>query len=228
MKMEIESDETADGANVPQDKNKNELTDVLKARAGEGEIKCCIVGDGGVGKTSMLLSYTTGKMLTNYEPTCFESYVIEVKQGETTKKMFVMDTAGQETYDRLRTLSYYDTDVFIVCFSVDDQDSFDNVRTRWIPEIKEFRPNTPFIMVGTQTDLRHSVVDITDACVSSARGKKAAKKLGAKKYIECSSVDGQGTDYVFEVALKTAQSPVGQKKIWKSIKRAFRKKDAAV
>ena len=42
----------------------------------------------------------------------------------------LFDTAGQEDYDRLRPLSYPQTDVFLVCFSVDNRDSFDNVETK--------------------------------------------------------------------------------------------------
>lgn len=39
------------------------------------EVKCVLVGDGGVGKTSLVLSYTTGKIKTSYEPTCFDDYL---------------------------------------------------------------------------------------------------------------------------------------------------------
>lgn len=64
------------------------------------------------------------------------------------------DTAGQEDYDRLRPLSYPQTDVFLICFSIISPASFENVRTKWHPEVKHHCPNTPFLLVGTKLDLR--------------------------------------------------------------------------
>lgn len=125
----------------------------------EREIKCVIVGDGGVGKTSLLMSYTTGGIMMDYIPTCFDCYTVDMKVKDQNYTMSMIDTAGQETYDRLRTLAYYDTDVFVVCFSVADHDSFVNVKSKWIPEIRQYRPNTPFIIVGTQNDLRKMEAD---------------------------------------------------------------------
>ncbi|XP_033734145.1 cell division control protein 42 homolog [Pecten maximus] len=197
--------------------------------AAEGEVKCVVVGDGGVGKTSMVLSYSTGKILTEYQPTCFDSYTVPVPKDESDVSVMVMDTAGQDTYDRLRTLAYFDTDIFLVCFAVDDKDSLDNVRTKWVPEIREYRPNTPFILVGTQTDLRGSIVDITDSCVSTQQGRKMAKRLGAIKYMECSSLDGVGLEEIFRMAIRVTTDPVLKKnRKWNSFKRLFRRKSTIV
>merc|ERR550525_269472 len=65
------------------------------------------------------------------------------------------DTAGQEDYDRLRPLSYPQTDVFLVCFSVISDPSFNNVKQKWIPEITHHAPGVPIILVGTKSDLRN-------------------------------------------------------------------------
>ncbi|KAL8603613.1 hypothetical protein ACOMHN_005555 [Nucella lapillus] len=121
---------------------------------GHSEYKCVIVGDGGVGKTSMLIRYVNDDFLTEYMPTCFDSYSVPVDMGDRHCSLVLIDTAGQETYDRLRTLSYYNTDVFVVCFSVANPDSYLNVRSRWVPELHAYRPGTPFLLVGTQADLR--------------------------------------------------------------------------
>merc|ERR1719197_1322272 len=64
------------------------------------------------------------------------------------------DTAGQEDYDRLRPLSYPQTDVFLICFSVISPTSFENVAVKWHPEISHHAPEVPFILVGTKMDLR--------------------------------------------------------------------------
>ena len=75
------------------------------------------------------------------------------------------DTAGQEDYDRLRPLSYPDTDVILMCFSIDSpgildlrfqlfdislSDSLENIPEKWTPEVKHFCPNVPIILVGNK------------------------------------------------------------------------------
>ena len=60
------------------------------------------------------------------------------------------DTAGQEDYDRLRPLSYPDTDVILMCFSIDSPDSLENIPEKWTPEVKHFCPNVPIILVGNK------------------------------------------------------------------------------
>ena len=72
----------------------------------------------------------------------------------------LFDTAGQEDYDRLWPLSYPQRNVFPVCFSMVSLSSFENVKERWVPEITHHCPKTPFLLVGTQIDLRDDLCTI--------------------------------------------------------------------
>jgi len=125
----------------------------------------------------------------------------------------LFDTAGQEDYDRLRPLSYPQTDVFLVCFGVASPDSFDNVREKWVPEINHHCPKTPFLLVGTQMDLRDDLKRIQTLAkskkkpVSFEMGERLAKELKAVKYVECSALTQQGLKDVFDEAIITALSP---------------------
>ena len=64
--------------------------------------------------------------------------------------------AGQEDYDRLRPLSYPQTDVFMICFAVNSPDSLQNIREKWSPEVTHYCPKTPVLLVGMKSDLRAS------------------------------------------------------------------------
>jgi cell division control protein 42 len=84
----------------------------------------------------------------------FDNYSVTVNISETPYNLGLFDTAGQEDYDRLRLIAYPNTDVFLVCFSTVLPSSLDNVREKWVPETSHHCPNIPFILVGTQSDLR--------------------------------------------------------------------------
>ena len=91
-------------------------------------IKCVVCGDGEVGKTGLLITFTTSSFPSHYLPTVFDSFSKDLEVDGTSVTLNLWDTAGQEEYARLRTLSYPGTDVFIICFSLVSPSSLDNVR----------------------------------------------------------------------------------------------------
>src|SRR3989337_125004 len=117
-------------------------------------IKCVIVGDGGVGKTSLLLSYIRKDFSTEYTPTIFDNYSVNLMIDDKIVQLGLWDTAGQEDYDKLRPLSYPQSDVFLICFSITSRNSFNNVVEKWVPEVNHHCPFTPILLVGTKVDLR--------------------------------------------------------------------------
>lgn len=119
-------------------------------------LKCVIVGDGAVGKTCLLITHAQGKFPSDYVPTVFDNYNSIITKDDMKVCLLLIDTAGQEDYDRLRPMSYPDTHVFIVCYSVDNINSFHNVSTKWVPEIHEHCPEVPFILVALKVDMRDS------------------------------------------------------------------------
>ena len=60
----------------------------------------------------------------------FDNYAVTVMIGGEPYTLGLFDTAGQEDYDRLRPLSYPQTDVFLVCFSVVSPSSYENVKEK--------------------------------------------------------------------------------------------------
>jgi len=179
----------------------------------DNSIKCVIVGDGGCGKTCLLISYTTNTFPREYVPTVFDNYAVNVMIGGEQYTLGLFDTAGQEDYDRLRPLSYPQTNVFLVCFSIAFPDSFENVKEKWVPEICHHAPNTPFLLVGTQMDLRDDKQKIQQLAkdkkkpVTVEMGERLAKEVKAVKYVECSALTQQGLKNVFDEAIIAALDP---------------------
>ncbi|GCB62296.1 hypothetical protein scyTo_0004227 [Scyliorhinus torazame] len=88
--------------------------------------KLVIVGDGACGKTCLLIVFSKDQFPEVYVPTVFENYVADIEVDGKQVELALWDTAGQEDYDRLRPLSYPDTDVILMCFSIDSPDSLGN------------------------------------------------------------------------------------------------------
>jgi len=125
---------------------------------------------------------------------------------------------GQEDYDRLRPLSYPQTDVFLVCFSIVSPASFENVKEKWFPEVHHHCPGVPCLIVGTQVDLRDDPSFIEKLAknkqkpIAFAQGEKLANELGAVKYVECSALRQKGLKDVFDEAILAALEPPKEKK----------------
>ena len=172
--------------------------------------KLVIVGDGACGKTCLLIVFSKDQFPEVYVPTVFENYVADIEVDNKQVELALWDTAGQEDYDRLRPLSYPDTDVILMCFAIDSPDSLENIPEKWIPEVKHFCPSIPVILVGNKKDLRNDIQTIQELGkrsqkpVTPEEGKTMKEKIKAVEYIECSAKTKEGVNEVFTNATRAA------------------------
>lgn len=132
-------------------------------------------------------------------------------------QLALWDTAGQEDYERLRPLAYSHAHVILIGFSIDTPDSLENVKHKWAEEARERCPGVPIILVGLKKDLRED----PEACeqmrkksmrfTTAKAGNDMREEIGAKKYLECSSLTGDGVDDVFEAATRAALTTFDKK-----------------
>ena len=169
------------------------------------KIKCVVVGDGAVGKTSMLMSFAQDSFPAEYVPTVFDNSQTTVDVDGQAIILSLWDTAGQEDYDRLRPLSYPGTDVFLMCYSVIDPKSFENVSKKWMPELKTNVQSVPTILVGTKLDLRSNEAFLEEEGVTpveTSEGQAKADQLGLHSFMESSALTQENLREVFQTAVR--------------------------
>ncbi|KAI1708215.1 ras family domain-containing protein [Ditylenchus destructor] len=166
-------------------------------------IKLVVVGNSYVGKTSMLFAYTEQKFLDNYQTTIFDNYAVTVNMEQRKYTVNLFDTAGQEDYAHLRVLSYPQTDVFLLCFSLVDPASLEACQSVWMPEIRKYTgERTPVVLVGTKEDLVES--SPIDNRVDVKTAQRAASEMGCDKFLTCSSLTLRRLKTVFDEAILMA------------------------
>ncbi|XBW38664.1 hypothetical protein QEN19_004252 [Hanseniaspora menglaensis] len=206
-----------------------EKSEKLKKTNGPIEKKIVMVGDGSCGKTSCLNVFTKGFFPEVYAPTIFESYVHDIFIDGKHITLSLWDTAGQEEFDRLRSLSYNDTHVIMLCFSVDSRDSLENIESKWKDEIDDFCQGVKLVLVALKCDLRNDedqprmvnpaairrqesmqtseFLNKKNSMITYDEGLSVAKRIGAVRYLECSAKYNKGVNEGFtevtRVALET-------------------------
>jgi len=183
--------------------------------------KIIIVGNTGVGKSSLLLKYTRDIFSTNYEPTIgvdFGSLVVHIPDSNnehTPVKLQIWDTAGQERF-RTITKSYYkNTCGVIIVFDLTNKESF-NAIPEWIDSVKQDAdPNAQIILIGNKADL-DSDYQITEDEIDNISMRYNIK------YFETSARELDNTSIAFNILgqdifnkVKESQNiPVGVKKMY--------------
>ncbi|XP_066853990.1 rho-related GTP-binding protein RhoD isoform X2 [Anser cygnoides] len=152
-----------------------------------------------------------------YVPTVFEKYTASFQVDGKPAKIHLWDTAGQEDYDRLRPLSYSDANVVLMCFDVTNRSSYDNILTKWYPEVNHFCKGVPVLLVGCKTDLRQDPEVLRELRqgrqepVTFQQGEAMARLVHAASYFECSARYQENVRDIFvatcATALRSARRP---------------------
>jgi len=193
-------------AHSPQDSPSLRSANGNPATSGN-KIKCVFIGDGAVGKTSLIISYTTNGYPSEYVPTAIDTYHAVVHVDGQPLTLELCDTPGQDDFDTLRPLVYPNTDVFLLCFSVVMPSTFQNVREKWIPEIRSQSKKVPIVLVGTQSDLRADAKTLVglrhskEHPIQESEARKLASSLGCETYVESSSLTQNNLKEVFDNAI---------------------------
>ncbi|KAJ8443592.1 hypothetical protein Cgig2_019574 [Carnegiea gigantea] len=147
-------------------------------------IKCVTVGDGAVGKTCLLISYTSNTFPTDYVPTVFDNFSANVVVNGATVNLGLWDTAGNGLLPLHGPwFSFEISHSFDVCMALDLRDD------------KQFFEDHPGAVP-----------------ISTAQGEELRKQIDAPAYIECSAKTQQNVKAVFDQAIKVVLQPPKQKK----------------
>lgn len=161
-------------------------------------VKVVAIGDGAVGKTSLLITATSNRFPKDYIPTVFDNYSVNLLYDGQPYSVGLWDTAGQEDYDRLRPLSYPQTDVFLLCYSIASRSSFTNL-DKWIHEVEHHMGKAKYsiVLIGTKSDLQK------DRQVQTLEGRHLAARKGYT-FFECSALEGgPAIDTIFPKIIST-------------------------
>lgn len=185
----------------------------------EKPVHCTLVGDAMIGKSTLVQAFMQQHVpQTPYVATVLDTYEGCLDVDGQKHNLSILDNAGQHDYENMRSCTYKDSEVLVLCYSVVDRESLESIKDFWVPEVKQCGRRKPIILVATQTDLRKSCKSET---VSFEDGQELAKEIGADAFVECTAHDNGSVNHVFE--LMTTAGLKFRKKKHNFVKRMFGK-----
>ncbi|OHT15098.1 Rho-related GTP-binding protein RhoQ [Tritrichomonas foetus] len=144
-----------------------------------------------IGKTCFISQLKNQVYPTDFCPTVFDCCSIEREIGGKMRKLSLYDSSGLSDLLEIRKKLYGPSRLFVICFSVVSKRSFDQVVLNWIPEVKAYSPNSPYFLLGLQTDLRNdnrtNINNLDRTVYTKDEGKIYAVTINALGYSECSN-----------------------------------------
>lgn len=167
--------------------------------------KTILVGDSGVGKTSLLVQFDQGKFIPgSFSATVGIGFTNKVVTVDGVKvKLQIWDTAGQERFRSVTHAYYRDAEALLLLYDITNRASFDNIRA-WLTEIGEYAQKDVVIMLlGNKCDMNHERV------IRSEEGENLAKEYGVP-FMETSAKTGLNVDVAFLAVAKELKQRAGR------------------
>lgn len=161
------------------------------------QVKVVLLGDSGVGKSSLVLRFVADNFKNDADATIGASYMGKILQfNDKMIKFNIWDTAGQERYHSLAKMYYRDANAAIMVYDITKRDSFEGLK-RWHKELQEFGPKDIVITIaGNKEDL------VETEAISQEEVKEFASSIGAL-YRKTSAKTNYGVEQVFrDIATK--------------------------
>eukprot|EP01113_Clastostelium_recurvatum_P000115 TRINITY_DN10055_c0_g2_i1.p1 TRINITY_DN10055_c0_g2~~TRINITY_DN10055_c0_g2_i1.p1 ORF type:complete len:237 (+),score=45.54 TRINITY_DN10055_c0_g2_i1:49-711(+) len=193
----------------------------------DGCYKVVFLGDSAVGKTCFAIRCCHDTFPMEYIPTIMDTEQIEIEIGpyasnnkkdkdgavaqndmKKTAKISLWETGSRGDYEEIRPLTYPNTDLFFLFYSVISRISLDNIVEKYHPEITSHCPKTPFFLIGLKQDLREDEEIITrlkekgTTPVDPHRACKIGHELQAAAQFVCSSKTGEGCKEILKATAR--------------------------
>ena len=194
--------------------------------------KIIVIGDMSCGKSNLISAYSRDRFTSNYTPTILNCNLTDARIHNESIELVVIEISGRDDFEPLRRRAYRKMDAAVICYAVDDVLCFERICKFWVPELRKYAPNVPFVLVGTKRDVKDSARDrleeslrsaegeldgdsnmcarlqaevrFNERFVSKDRGKRMAESVGADSFMECSSLYRDRTRDVFETVTMVA------------------------
>ena len=161
-------------------------------------LKLVVIGDGAVGKTSLIVRHVDKRFIEEYKPTIgfdIALKTMKIEEGGIEAELLIWDIAGQAIFEKIREEYLQGTNGALILFDLTRKETYDHVND-WLKELTNYAGKVPFVLIGNKADL-------TDQrAVSEDEGRHLMSKTEAIEYIETSAKTGQKVEDAFEKIIK--------------------------
>ncbi|TFG22514.1 MAG: GTP-binding protein [Promethearchaeota archaeon] len=165
------------------------------SKQGQYVLKLAVLGDAGVGKTSLVNQFVSASFKEDYRATLGVNIVmknIELEQINANARLILWDIAGQEQYEITRGAYYEGCLGALLVYDITRYSSFENIEIKWLTDYKKYVEKTgSLILIGNKNDLEDQ------RYVFKEDSKEMAKRINAIEFIETSAKKGNNVEKAF-------------------------------